>query len=180
MKHHGILSENSEHHWPFLNTNGKVLLDLGCGRHGTADLYQSSAVYLGELGATKVIALDGRESEIEYFNSTNINPDKYTFMHKFITSSDDVLDLISVYNPTAIKCDIEGYETAFYNLTADDMSNVEEIAIEYHDYDIQSAIKDKLNEWGFEIHTEAKFTLYEWNQESQAPQMGVFFSTRKK
>ena len=74
MKHHDILSENSEHHWTHLNVEGHTLLDLGCGRHDTLDLYQSSAIYLGEKGAIKVIAVDGRESEIQYFNDNNPNP----------------------------------------------------------------------------------------------------------
>ena len=172
MKQHGILSENSEHHWPYLNTEGKILLDLGCGRHDTSDLYQSSAVYLGEKGATKVIAIDGRGSEINYFNEFNINKEKYTFIHMFINTPEDIRSLLKEYNPTAIKCDIEEYETNFYNITKEEMKDVVEFGLEYHNLDILEKMTQKLTEWGFEIHTEAKFAFVD------APQMGVLFCSK--
>lgn len=174
MNQHSILSENSEHHWPYLNTEGKVLLDLGCGRHCTDDLYQSSAIYLGEKGATKVIAIDGNSTEIEYFNAVNPNPSKYTFLHRTILSSGDILSLIKEYNPTVVKCDIEGYETSFYDITKEEMENVEEFGLEYHELDILEKMTEKIQEWGFTIHTEAKFGFV------VAPQMGVLFCTKTK
>ena len=174
MKHHDILSENSEHHWTHLNVEGHTLLDLGCGRHDTLDLYQSSAIYLGEKGAIKVIAVDGRESEIQYFNDNNPNPEKYIFISMFINTPDDLRSLIKEYNPTVIKCDIEEYETNFYDLTKEEMKDVVEFGLEYHNLDIRLRIAEKINEWGFDIHTEAKFGFVE------APQMGVLFCTKIK
>jgi len=173
MNQHLIFSENSEHHWPYLNTEGKVLLDLGCGRHDTSDLYQSSAIYLGERGAIKVIAIDGRESEIQYFNENNLNPEKYIFISMFISTPDDLRNLIKEYNPTAIKCDIEEYETNFYDLTKEEMENIEEFGLEYHNLDILEKMTVKIKEWGFEIYTEAKFAFV------NAPQMGVLFCSKK-
>jgi len=172
MKQHDILNENSEHHWPFLNTEGKVLLDLGCGRHDTHDLYQSSAIYLGEKGATKVVAIDGRQSEIDYFTLENPNPEKYTFIHMFINNADDIRKLLKEYKPTVIKCDIEEYETAFYDIKKEELENVTDIAIEYHTIDILINITQKLIEWGFTIHTKARFAFVD------APQMGVLFCTK--
>jgi hypothetical protein len=172
MNQHTIHSENSEHHWPYLNTEGKVLLDLGCGRHETNGLSQSSAVYLGEKGATKVIAIDGRDSEIQYFNDNNPNPDKYTFISMFINTPNDIRNLIKEYNPTAIKCDIEEYETNFYDITKEEMANVVEFGLEYHTLDILNQMTQKIKEWGFEIHTEAKFGFVD------APQMGVLFCSK--
>lgn len=172
MINHTILSENSEHHWPYLNTKNKILLDLGCGRHDTNDLYQSSAVYLGEQGAIKVIAIDGRQSEIEYFQSVNPNPEKYIFINQFINSSDDIRKLLQDYNPTSLKCDIEEYEINFYDITQEEMKNVTDIAIEYHNYDILEKITEKIKEWGFTINAEGKFGFV------NAPQMGVLFASK--
>ena len=169
MRHHKILSENSEHHWPYLNVENHILLDLGCGRHDTHDPYQSSAIYLGEKGATKVIAIDSRIGEIEYFNSINTNMEKYTFFQKFINSPEDIRELLKQYNPTVIKCDIEEYEVNFYDISKEEMANVVEFGLEYHSLDILEKITEKIKEWGFEIHTEAKFGFVE------APQMGVLF-----
>jgi hypothetical protein len=172
MNQHTILSENSEHHWPYLNTEGKILLDLGCGRHDTHDIYQSSAVYLGEKGATKIIAIDASPSEIDYFNSNNINPEKYTFFGRYIDSPESIKELIETYNPSVIKCDIEGHETNFYPLTKEDMKNVVELGLEYHSLDILEKITNKIQEWGFTIHTEAKFGFV------SAPHMGVLFCSK--
>lgn len=172
MIQHSIASENSEHHWPYFNAEGKVLLDLGCGRHDTSDLQQSSAVWLGERGATKVIAVDGRQSEIDYFNENNPNPDKYTFLCMFISSPSDIRSLIAEHNPTAIKCDIEEFEVNFYDITKEEMENVVEFGLEYHNLEILEKMTVKLLDWGFTIHTEAKFGFVD------APQMGVLFCTK--
>ena len=172
MKQHKILSENSEHHWSYLDTKDKVLLDLGCGRHDTSDLYQSSAVWLGERGATKVIAIDGRESEINYFNENNIDKEKYAFIHMFINTSEDIRSLLKEFKPTVIKCDIEGYETNFYDITKEEMKDVVEFGLEYHNLNILEKMTQKLTEWGFEIHTEAKFAFVD------ASQMGVLFCSK--
>jgi hypothetical protein len=172
MKQHQILSENSEHHWTHTNSKGTVLLDLGCGRHDTSDLYQSSAIYLGESGATKVIGVDIRNGEIDYFNSNNPDPNKYTFICKGIYSSNDIRELLTEYNPTAIKCDIEEYEVHFYDLSKEEMANIIEFSLEYHSLDIRENMIQKLNEWGFNIHTEGKFAFV------SAPQMGVLFCSR--
>lgn len=174
MRHHKIESENSEHHWPYLNTKGKILLDLGCGRHSTDDLYQSSVIYLGEQGADKVIGIDSRKEEIDYFNASNPNPEKYTFINKYINSSEDIRELLHEYSPTVIKCDIEEYETNFYDITAEEMKNVVEFGLEYHSLDILEKMTEKIKEWGFEIHTEAKFGFVD------ASHMGVLFCSKNK
>jgi len=173
MNKHSISSENSEHHWLYFNAEGKILLDLGCGRHDTNNLYQSSVIYLGERGAVKVIAIDGRENEIEYFNTINPDKEKYTFIHKFINTPEDIRELLREYKPTAIKCDIEEYETNFYDITKEEMKDVVEFGLEYHNLDILEKMTEKIKEWGFEIHTEAKFGFVE------APQMGVLFCSKK-
>lgn len=171
MNNHDILSEKSEHHWPLLNTNNEILLDLGCGRHWTFELEDSSPAYLGK-EATKVIAIDASSQEIDYFNSTNLDKDKFTFICMKIQSKEDIINLINQYNPTVLKCDIEGFETNFYDITKEEMSNIKEIGMEYHDLDILEKISNKLIEWGFNIHTKSRFAFVD------APQMGVLFCNR--
>lgn len=171
MNNFKILSENSEHHWPFLNTKGSTLLDLGCGRHDTPNLPDTSSFYLGQ-EANKVISVDASQTEIDFFNSSGLDNNKFTFICKRIESKEDILSLITEYNPTVIKCDIEEYETNFYDMTKEEMSDVVEIAIEYHNLDIRLRIAEKINEWGFNIHSEGKFGFVD------APQMGVLFAKR--
>jgi len=173
MKNFKILSEKSEHHWPFLNTKGSILLDIGCGRHDTPDLLDTSPFYLGK-DATKVISIDASQKEIDFFNSSGLDPEKFIFVCRRIGSKEDILDLISTYSPTVIKCDIEEHETNFYEITKEEMNDVDEIAIEYHTLEIRSKIMGKMEEWGFNIELEGKFDFVE------APQMGVLFSVRRK
>jgi hypothetical protein len=171
MNEFKILSEKSEHHWPFLNTEGSILLDLGCGRHDTPNLPDTTSVYLGEK-ALRVISIDASQVEIDFFNTSGLDSDKFTFICKRIESKDDILSLITEYNPTVIKCDIEEYEMNFYDITKEEMSNVVEVAIEYHNLDIRSRIIEKMNEWEFTIHNEGKFGFVD------APQMGVLFAKK--
>jgi hypothetical protein len=167
-------SENSEHHWTHFNVKNLIVLDLGCGLFNLpVSFEQSSPIWIGNQGADKVIGIDGNPSEIDYFNSNNPDPKKYTFAHKMISSADDIRSLLSEYKPTAIKCDIEGHEMHFYDITKEDMKNVVELAIEYHTYEILERITQKIEEWGFEIHTEGKFTY------CHVPHAGVLFCSKK-
>ena len=178
MTKHDINSENSEHHWPYLQTAGHIVLDLGCGIHGTTDVYQSSPVYFGEQGANKVIGVDGDSGTIGYFqnliNDSTLDENKYVFIQRFINDVNDVKDLLSIYNPTVLKCDIEGYETSLYGLEKDDLSNITALGIEYHTLEILDTITKKIEEWGFTIDVTARFAFVD------APQMGVLFCTKNK
>jgi len=173
MIYHDIISENSEHHWPFLDTKNKIVLDLGCGRHDTSIFEQSSPIYFGNKGAKKIIALDARQGEIDYFNSNNPDPEKYVFGCKMIENTNDILSLIKEYQIDVLKIDIEGYENRMYDLTKDDMSNISDLGIEYHSLEILDKITEKIEEWGFKIDVKARFAFVE------ASHMGVLFCTRK-
>jgi hypothetical protein len=178
-----ITSEDSRDHWPYVNVEGKVLLDLGCGRAvAHSDEYQQSPLFFGEtLKASKVIGVDGNPefnySEVErlknFVETEKINVDgKYTFIWKMILSPDDLRNLIKNYNITAIKCDIEGYETNFYTLTKEDLELVDVFALEYHQFDILETMTKKFEEWGFTIYAEGKFEYV------HAPQAGVLLAKK--
>ncbi len=170
MRSHTIESERSSDHWPFLNTNGEIVLDLGCGRHGTENIKDSSPFYLGDK-SKKIIAVDSNPSEINYFISMGLG-DKYVFLQEYINTPDKIRDLILKYNPTIIKCDIEEHESNFLSISKEDMSNVKEVAIEYHTNELREMVISKMSEWGFVTDLEAKFGMV------YAPQMGVIFAKR--
>ena len=169
IKYHGIASENSCHHWKPFDVTGCDLLDLGCGRHCVNILEETSPIWLGR-NANSVLGVDGSQSEINYFNDTNPDTTKFSFICSFVDSSDKVKELLK--GKTAVKCDIEEHEVHFYPLTKEDMKDVKTIAIEYHTQEIRTKMIEKFIEWGFEIHTEAKFEFV------NAPQMGVLFGTK--
>lgn len=184
MINFNIHSEDSEVHWPHFDVQNKIVLDLGCGRavyH--SDELQQSPLYIGEkLNALKVVGIDGNpennKQEInrlkQLVEDLNLNSNnKYTFIWKMITDSNDLRNLLTQHNITAIKCDIEGYETRFYDLNAEDMSLVEVFALEYHTLDILENFKQKFEEWGFVVYGEGKFTY------CNAPQAGVLLAKKK-
>jgi hypothetical protein len=153
-----IYSEKSVHHWPHLNVIGKNVLDLGCGRHWTPSIYDSSTVYFGENGALKVVSVDASQDEINFFNANNPDKNKYTFICAFINSSEFIKNLIIQHDITVIKCDIEGYEYHLCELTVNDMSNITDIAVEYHSPELLALVIESMEKWGFTITVQSKFT----------------------
>jgi hypothetical protein len=132
-----ITSEEPEIHWPFLKVKDKVVLDLGCGifysQQATPDWFVNE-------GASKVIGVD----------LGNDKPSHFTYHKKPINSKTDLLDLLHEYKPDVIKCDIEGAEVYFSDISADDMKSVTQFAVEYHDNDLKLLMDKKIKDWGFE------------------------------
>lgn len=132
-----ITSEEPEIHWPFLKVKDKVVLDLGCGlfysKLATPDWFVNQ-------GAKKVVGVD----------MANDNPTHFIYHKKPILSKEDILDLLYEYKPEVIKCDIEGAEVYFKDITIEDMNSVNQFAVEYHDNDLKLLMEKKIKDWGFE------------------------------
>lgn len=130
-----ITSEEPIEHWRFLRPQGKIVLDLGCGKFYSSI---STAQWFLDQGASFVIGVDlGKE---------NIIDDKFIAYAKAIQSKEDI-EYFLKYNPQLIKSDIEGAEMYFKDIAA--IPSLEEIAIEYHDENTNKICVDKLKEWGF-------------------------------
>lgn len=171
MINHTINSERSFEHWTYFDPSNKKVLDLGCGRHDTHNVEDHSPTHFINKQAISVLAVDIRESEVEYFNSLGIT--NLLAIIKPIQTADDVRVLLQSNDITAIKCDIEGLETVFYEITAEELKNIQEFGLEYHTLDIREGFIQKFNEWGFEIVAEGKFGFV------HAPQMGVLYARKK-
>lgn len=166
-----INSEKASVHYRFFNTNGYNVLDLGCGRYGfDLPFEEYSPIYFGRNGANKVVAVDYRPEEIDFYIQ-NESDSKYIFLTNLINSPDVIRGYINDYQITAIKCDIEGDERYFSDISKDDMSNIVEMAIEYHSFEMKDMVVDKLNEWGFYIKNDLNF-------ENTPISMGVIFASK--
>jgi len=167
-----IQTEDSSDHWKFFNVKDHVVLDLGCGRWYTEQFDEFSPIYFGNQGARLVIGIDSSEDEILYFNQATVGNPKYIFEHVNILATKDILDLLQKY-PTisALKCDIEGHERVLLNLNAGDLQTVSELAIEYHNKELNELFTKKVVEWGFNIKLNASMTTNE-------DRMGVLFCNR--
>jgi len=131
-----IRNEEPIEHWGYLDIKDKVILDLGCGKFQASI---STAEWFIQNGASKVIGVD--------LEPTFISHPQLVYHSMEINSPNNLIGLISEYNPDIIKADIEGAEEHFEPL--ENILNVKQFVIEYHSSALKQLILRKLNEWGF-------------------------------
>jgi hypothetical protein len=166
-----IESENSSEHWPFFNTENQIVLDLGCGRWYTEDKEELSPFYFSR-NSKLVIGVDNNSKDIEYYQQQTFGNSMFIFECINLDRVEKFRDLIQKYSVTAIKCDIEGNEFYMLDLTSEDLKNVQELAIEYHNKDLKRLLLHKMLEWGFTVKKFANF--------ARTPEtMGVLFCEKK-
>ena len=146
---------NSEHphiHWSFLDVKDKIVLDMGCSFYDATynPNMLSSAEWFVNNNAKVVIGFDANLYEINKYNTVYRNNPKYKIFQLFIDSKEKIKNLLN-YKPQIIKCDIEGGEIYFKDITKDEMDFVEQIGIEYHDEETKKMCEVKLSEWGFDF-----------------------------
>ena len=156
------------------NFKGKYVLDLGCGRwFGVENPSQYSPIWFGEQGATGVVGVDASTDDINYYTEYTKDNPKYTFVQQYINSTKDIENLLRKYPITAIKSDIEGYESHLLNIDVSLLKPITEMAIEYHSKDLRNAFIKKFEEWGYEIKTKARFSFAN-------DTVGVLFAVKKE
>ena len=169
---------NSEHpyeHWSFLDVKDKVVLDMGCSFYDAT--YNpgmlSSAEWFVETGAINVIGFDANSYEVDKYNIVYKNNPKYKVFKLFVDSTEKIRDLL-LHKPEVIKCDIEGGEIYFKDITKDEMEFVEQIGIEYHDEETKKMCEVKLSEWGFDFIEQYSLMYIDTNKQ------GVFCGKKTK
>ena len=166
---HSIHTEDSSVHWTYFDTINQNVLDLGCGRWHSNNYEELSPIYFGRT-ADKVIGVDANGGCIDFYIDYTNNDSKFTFIYKHITDVNEVREWLVKYNITALKCDIEGDEKLLLDLTTDDLINVKELAIEYHNDSLKQDFLIKAKEWGFNLKAEGKFV--------NVDNMGVLFYSK--
>lgn len=155
-----IKSEEPRDHWGMLNCKGHIVLDLGCGRHGTS---VSTPEFFLNKGATKVYGVEMSHSEKPYYDSLN-NPGLKVFTDQ-VTTIQQLYYYLVLLAPEVIKMDIEGYECLLAEISTDDMATVQEIAVEYHTQALRHLIEHNFRRLNFE-HVEF-YELTGFNPEEQ-------------
>lgn len=156
VKHKIVYSENPLEHWSDVtDLVNKSVLDLGCG--WISQGFESTPEYFLNRGAIKIIGVDETCSEIEKLRE--LYP-SHTFLCQRINVKEDLIELITTYNPQFIKMDIEGFEILLKDIPVEVFKNVEEMAIEYHNSECKQIILNKFNDLNFKVFALNNFGFY--------------------
>lgn len=151
-----VNTENPEEHWEFIKCADKVTLDLGCGwfsDHRERSLYgwPTTPEWLLQNGATHVYAYDANAQETNWVTQ-NLSPKlPITANPLHITSVADIRSLLATHNPTVIKCDIEGAESTFLDLSDEEFRQIEFYALETHSDELFDLFTDKFTTLNYNI-----------------------------
>jgi hypothetical protein len=148
-------TENPKEHWEFINCEGKVAIDLGCGRWEKVEKRDSdwptTPEWLIQKGASQVFAFDIDPEEVEWYNTNIDQKNKITTIQKGIYSVEDAREIWNTYKPKVVKCDIESYESNILELTDEEFSSVDLWAIETHSDYLEHAYKMRFEKCGYEL-----------------------------
>ena len=150
-----VNTENPELHWEFVNCIDKICLDLGCGRWEHIEYrdpnWPTTPEWLIMNGAKEVYAFDMDEREIVWYKENISTKYKITPLLKQIQNVQDIRVIMSEYNPEMIKCDIEGAEKFFLELTDSEFCTISSYAIETHSEELHEAFINRFTNLGYTI-----------------------------
>lgn len=148
-----ITSENPDNHWSFLNVKDKIVMDMGCSFWDSTwnEGWLSSSEYFVSKEAKKVIGFDCAKHDIDRYHELYPNHQKYFMFHLCVNKDEHIENLLDDFQPEVIKCDIEGAEIHFQNITKYEINSVKEIGIEYHNEPTREMCIDRFNKWGFKV-----------------------------
>jgi hypothetical protein len=169
-------TEHPKEHWEFIECDGKVAIDLGCGRWEKVEQrdfsWPTTPEWLAQQGASHVYAFDIDPEEVEWYNNNVDTTLPVTTMLKGIYTVDDVRYIWNTYKPKIVKCDIEGFESKILELTNEEFSMIDLWAVETHSDELEMAFKQKFLDCGY--------TLFGYIHLSQATQVRVLFAKKIK
>lgn len=147
--------ENPSEHWAFIECEGKIAIDLGCGRWEHVEYrdpsWPTTPEWLLLKGAAYVHAYDIDKREVDWYNSTLSPIKNITAYEKSINTVDDIREILKSHNPKVVKCDIEHYEAAFLGLTDEEFSSIDFYAIETHSDQLYNSFIEKFSLLNYEL-----------------------------
>lgn len=156
-----VNSEEPNKHWEQVSVFGKRVLDLGCGDFGRISIlpYPSTLEYFLTLGASYVVGVDVSMPDVNNINSNlKEHIDRFSIETKFISSVNDIIELIENNNIQIVKSDIEGGEYHLLSIPDDIFSRIEEYYIETHGNPLYEMTVQKLINCGYEIYDQIDLT----------------------
>jgi hypothetical protein len=167
-------TEHPKEHWEFIECEGKVAIDLGCGRWEKVEQrdpsWPTTPEWLVQKGASHVYAFDIDPEEISWYNANIDTEQPVTTMLKGIYTVEDVREIWNTYQPKIVKCDIEGEESKILELTDEEFSTIDLWAVETHSDWLENGFKEKFQKCGYHI--------FGYIHLSQATQVRVLFAKK--
>jgi hypothetical protein len=148
-------TEEPARHWEFIKCAGQVTLDLGCGRWERVEhrdqSWPTTPEYLVQLGAKEVHAYDADDVETQWYRE-NVSPNMPVFPYTVMFHTVDQLrEVLTKHSPTVVKCDIEGAERLFLQLSDEEFTRVKFYAVEVHSVELLRAFTEKFTSLGYNI-----------------------------
>jgi SAM-dependent methyltransferase len=143
-----ITSEDPSVHWSFLPTEGKTILDLGCGINNQEHL--PTPMYWLEKKAKKVIGVDPSLESYNWFKQ-NFNVKNFINVKDFVDRIEKFELYLGYYKPDVAKIDIEGGELYLNGLDPKYLENTRHIGIEYHSFPCLVSCERLFQDNGYDI-----------------------------
>lgn len=148
-------TEHPAEHWEFIECDGKIAIDLGCGRWEKMEkrdaTWPTTPEWLVQRGASHVYAFDIDPEEVAWYHANVDNKQPVTTLQRGINHVDDVRDIWNTYKPQIVKCDIEAAESNILQLSDDEFSTIDLWAVETHSDELEQGFKDKFERCGYEL-----------------------------
>jgi hypothetical protein len=141
-------NEEPDLHWPGVNVQDRVVLDLGAGDFGRVGTqsYPGTPDHWLANGAAKVVAVDMEEKDLQNYTDPRIET-----IAMSISGPEEISNLIQEHQPDLVKADIEGAEKYFLNIFPDVLRIPKAYAIETHDRYLFENISSMLSMLGYKI-----------------------------
>lgn len=150
-----VNNENPGEHWEYIECNNSCVLDMGCGRWEHVEYrdqtWPTTPEFLIQKGADVVIAIDSDCKETQWLKANVCTRMNVKTICSEINSTSFIRELLSVYKPDVIKCDIEGGEVFLLDLSDSEFETVNFYAIETHSDYLFDRFFNRFCELGYNI-----------------------------
>ncbi len=153
---HFVDNENPHEHWKYIQCDGGIAIDFGCGRWEQVAYrdpnWPTTPEYLFNRGASKVYAFDVDQNELNWFKE-NINSENPNIIPVYanLSNVDIFKSIYAEYKPNIVKCDIEHNEIFLLQLTDEEFSSVNFYAIETHTDHLYRLFLEKFINLGYKV-----------------------------
>jgi len=137
-----LYGKDYDHHWGYTSFAGKIILDLGADYGSTVHFFLSR-------GAKKVVAVEGNPDFASKLKGWYGLDRRVTCIERWISSANDLKELLEKYQVDVAKVDIVGAERYLLGVPQKLLCGVDEWLIQSHPLKTASDLMAKFERLGF-------------------------------